>query len=563
MKKRLKGSLTAKIFLLTVFMLFMVSGITYACIAKFLPVIYRNELEEGLQKTAENLKEELEKYSSIDEAKKFLEISQENEQTSVMLLDEEGEVIYSSEWIEEAESEASESVVVDIQAQEDAETENTKGDEVSETVIDESEEDEGAADESTVDEDEEDKNAADESAVDEDEEDKSAADESITDEDTAEKTVYGNVQEFMQYAENAASGDYDTWKGYQVKIGEDTYTMVIRGSLQAVNQAVQVLRRTFPVIMAVIGCVSLICAFAASFFITKPIMNLSRISGKMAALDFQERCRDNRSDELGVLARSLNELSDNLSAAMNDLKTANRKLKSDMEKEREEERKRTAFFAAASHELKTPVTILKGHLGGMLEKVGDYQNRDYYLERSYEVTETMEGMVQEILAVSRMESGAWEIKKERTDLAELMRLQAAELLELVENRRMKLQMDVPEHLYMEADSSMMVKVFRNFLVNAIRYSPEGADIRIHMQNSERIMVFSIENTGTHIPEESLQYLFDAFYRVEDSRNRKSGGSGLGLYIVRMILEQHGGFYGAENSRDGVRFWFRLPEDGAR
>lgn len=532
MRKRLRDSLTAKIFLLTIFMLLMVSGITYACIAKFLPVIYRNELEESLQKKAEDLKGELERYQSIDEAKNFLEVFQGNEQTSVLLLNEGGEVLFSSDWI-------------------DGETIEGFSDEILDSWVQES----------------------------------------VADEEYKEET--DTVQAYEQDTATAVNSDLDAWKSYQVKIGDDTCTMIVRGSLQAVNQAEQVLRQTLPLIMTVIGCIALVCAFAASFFITRPIMSLSRISGKMAGLNFDERCRDNRSDELGVLARSLNELSDNLSAAMNDLKDANRKLKSDMEKEREEERKRTAFFAAASHELKTPVTILKGHLGGMLEKVGDYQNRDYYLERSYEVTETMEGMVQEILAVSRMESGAWEIKKERTDLAELVRLQTAELLELLENKKMELQVCVPEHLYIEVDSSMMVKVFRNLLVNAIRYSPEFADIRIWMyeinmkredvqrkdmqetdtekketqekeiqeiytQDNNRTVMFSVENTGVHIPEESLPHLFDAFYRVEDSRNRKSGGSGLGLYIVRMILEQHGGFYGAENSRDGVRLWFRLP-----
>lgn len=511
MRKRLKDSLTAKIFLLTVCMLLMVSGITYMCIAKFLPVIYRNELEESLQKKAEDLKEELERYRSVDEAKNFLEIFQDSEQTSVLLLNEEGEVIFSNDWYDEEAVSDFTGVIVGSLAQENV------------------------------------------------------------------NDALDTAQVYEEDTQITLDRDREAWESYQVKIGDDTYTMIVRGSLQAVNQAEQVLRQTLPVIVAVIGCIALVCAFAASFFITRPIMSLSRISGRMAALDFNERCRDNRSDELGVLARSLNELSDNLSAAMNDLKEANRKLKSDMEKEREEERKRTAFFAAASHELKTPVTILKGHLGGMLESVGDYQNRDYYLERSYEVTETMEGMVQEILAVSRMESGAWEIKKERTDLAELVRLQAAELLELLENKKMELQIDVPEHLYAAADASMMVKVFRNLLVNAIRYSPECADIRICMrerdmkggdgqgkdtqrkdaQDNKRTVMFSIENTGVHIPEESLPHLFDAFYRVEDSRNRKSGGSGLGLYIVRMILEQHGGFYGVENSRDGVRFWFRL------
>ena len=102
----------------------------------------------------------------------------------------------------------------------------------------------------------------------------------------------------------------------------------------------------------------------------------------------------------------------------------------------------------------------------------------------------------------------------------------------------------------------MKKVFRNFLTNAIRYSPKGAKLTVCFQENG----FSLENEGTSIPEEALPKLFEAFYRVEDSRNRKSGGSGLGLYIVRMILDAHGAAYGAENTAGGVRFWFRLEEN---
>ena len=214
------------------------------------------------------------------------------------------------------------------------------------------------------------------------------------------------------------------------------------------------------------------------------------------------------------------------------------------------------FFAAASHELKTPVTILKGHLGGMLEGVGEYRDHERYLQRSYEVTETLETMVKEILTISRMETGTWKTERKKTDLAELFRQEMAEVWELLEEKEMELTGEIPEHAYALADSEGMKKVFRNFLTNAIRYSPKGAKLTVCFQENG----FSLENEGTSIPEEALPKLFEAFYRVEDSRNRKSGGSGLGLYIVRMILDAHEAAYGAENTAGGVRFWFRLKEN---
>lgn len=335
-------------------------------------------------------------------------------------------------------------------------------------------------------------------------------------------------------------------ENYPVEIGKETYRLYVLGTMRSVNQTMEILRQIFPLILCLICVVALFCAAVASVYLTRPIQKLSRISRKMASLDFEEKCEVNREDEIGVLAKSLNELSENLNIALVELRETNQKLRS--------------FFAAASHELKTPVTILKGHLGGMCQHLEVYEkNQEEYLKRSYEVTNTLEGMIGEILAVSRVESGAWESCMSRVDLAELVRMQAAELLELMEQKEMLFEAELPEHLFWQADREMLIKVLRNLLVNAIRYSPAGAHILLTLEETKGNACFWIENSGVHLPEEAFLHLFEPFYRVEASRNRESGGSGLGLYIVKMILELHRGVCGAENSRDGVRVWFRLPK----
>lgn len=374
--------------------------------------------------------------------------------------------------------------------------------------------------------------------------------------DTAQETVVAYVEDSV--TEEDTDGSWEEAadfplelqeqsgiKYYEVQIGEDACRLYVIGTMQAVNQTMEILRQIFPLILGAILLVSFLCGLGASVYLTRPIITLSRISGKMAKLDFGETCREGRKDEIGLLALSLNELSQNLNKALAELRETNAKLRS--------------FFAAASHELKTPVTILKGHLGGMCQNLETYRDRDEYLKRSYEVTVTLEGMIGEILAVSRMESGAWEAHMEETDLAELARLQAAELWELMEQKSMELAAQLPEHLFWRADKEMLIKVFRNLLMNAIRYSPEGAHIRLMLWEKDENVCFQIENTGVHLPKESVSHLFEPFYRVEGSRNRESGGSGLGLYIVKMILEFHHGVFGAENSRDGVRVWFRIPK----
>ena len=153
--------------------------------------------------------------------------------------------------------------------------------------------------------------------------------------------------------------------------------MLGRRTLKQVSQAVEVLKSILPYIIAVIAAASFICALGAAFYLAAPIRRISSISQDMAELRFDRKCSEKRRDEVGILARNLNALSEKLSVTIKNLQEANRQLKSDMEKKREQEQKRTAFFAAVSHELKTPVTILKGHIGGMLKRVDGYQDRDY------------------------------------------------------------------------------------------------------------------------------------------------------------------------------------------
>ena len=138
-----------------------------------------------------------------------------------------------------------------------------------------------------------------------------------------------------------------------------------------------------------------------SRYLSKPIRKLGVASDKMAGLDFSVRTEMKRTDELGTLSRSLDTMAQNLDQALKSLRSANAKLKDEMEQERELERRRMEFFAAASHELKTPITILKGQIEGMEQNVGVYKDRDKYLARAREVTVTLQNMVQEILMISK------------------------------------------------------------------------------------------------------------------------------------------------------------------
>lgn len=336
-----------------------------------------------------------------------------------------------------------------------------------------------------------------------------------------------------------------------------TYTLVVQVDLLVVQQTAEVLWSIFPYVILMIFALSFLCSLIYARYITRPIVRLSKISEEMASLDFSGQCSMAREDELGCLAQNLNSLSTSLSTALNDLHTANDQLKADIEKERELERQRVDFFSAASHELKTPLTILKGHLAGMLNKISGYENHTEYMERSLAVVERMEKLVKELLYVSKTD-GPQKSEYKTVDFAEIVRVQIAAVTDLLEEKKQRLEVNIPDRLSCEVERAQMERAIQNILVNAIRYSPDGELIRVSLAEADTTVCCEVENTGVHIPEDALSHLFEAFYRTDTSRNRNTGGTGLGLYIVRKIMELHKAEYGIRNSSRGVLFWLKIP-----
>ena len=269
--------------------------------------------------------------------------------------------------------------------------------------------------------------------------------------------------------------------GYPFTLFGSEYTLCVQGDTVSINQATEAIWQTIPLVIFGIFLISIVCSGIYSRYIIK-------------------------------------------------LKESNIELKVEISKQRELEQKQREFFSAASHELKTPLTILKGHLTGMLNKVKGYENREVYMERSLAVVEKMETLVKELLYLSKTdESQKSEYKM--IDLAELLRVQIADVTELLSEKELSLTVDIPDKLLCEVDSAQMERALQNILINAIRYSPNGEEI----------------NIGVTIPEEEISQLFEAFYRVDASRNRNTGGTGLGLYIVRKIMDLHHAKYGIKNS----------------
>lgn len=333
------------------------------------------------------------------------------------------------------------------------------------------------------------------------------------------------------------------------------YMLFVNGEAAQIAELQRSFLDLLPILLVIVTIIAFVFAWLYSLIITKPVLHISRISKEMSDMKLDWRLDGQRSDELGILEKSLNTLSQNLLVALSELQNANEQLRADIEYEKKLEQVRIDFFSAVSHELKTPITIIKGQLEGMLLGIGDYKNHQKYLERSLEVVNILETMVQEILIISRLETKT-DLKKETFDCVPIIRNYLSETEDAIIRKELQIQDKIPTEALLFGNKMLMEKVFSNLIGNAIKYAPEGGKILIIVKQEQPYFLFSIENTG-NISNEYIPKLFDAFYRIEQSRNRKTGGSGLGLYIVQKILEQHGSTCHVCNTSSGVQFSFEM------
>ena len=317
---------------------------------------------------------------------------------------------------------------------------------------------------------------------------------------------------------------------------DGSYYLSITAPVSAGNELTMAFLELLPFILLLILIISALGAFLCSRILVRPVLEISRVSKRMANLDMTWDCKVNRTDELGVLANSLNTMAKRLDIAMKELGSANEQLRRD-------------FFAAASHELKTPITILKGQIESMILGIGKYKDTGKVLPETLKEVENMERLVKEILTISKIEMDGLAGKAESVPLPDTLAKVTETLLPLAQERQITVHPQLAGDVTVSGNVSLLEKAIHNILSNAIRHSPEGAEVFIHLTPSS----LTVTNTGTSIPEEDLPVLFTPFYRVEKSRNKSTGGSGLGLYLVKTILELHGFQYRLNNTETGVMF----------
>ncbi|WP_307397487.1 sensor histidine kinase [Paenibacillus anaericanus] len=319
-------------------------------------------------------------------------------------------------------------------------------------------------------------------------------------------------------------------------------------SLQPVDEAVQMLKDYY---VYIVGLVMLLIILASAYYavkIARPLLLINKTTKRMASLDFSERIKIRSKDEIGDLSQNINFLSQTLHSYIH-------QLQKDIEKEKQLERTRKEFISGVSHELKTPLSVMKSCISILKDGVANHK-KDYYFKSMENEVDKMDILIVDMLELAKYESGTYKMNMDAFYIDTVIEQICEQLSLEIRNKELAIHIKlIPVEVI--ANQHRIEQVITNFITNSIRYTPQQEKIIITtIEESEQIKV-CVENTGVHIPEDQLDKIWDRFYRGDTARQRAHGGTGLGLAISKNILELHGVKYGVVNTEDGVLFYFYL------
>ena len=343
---------------------------------------------------------------------------------------------------------------------------------------------------------------------------------------------------------------------------DNGYVLYIRMPISPIEESVKISNT----VLLMIGGITLVVAGIIASFIsrkfTNPILQLNDIANKMAKLDFSKKYRiTDTEDEINELGRSINTMSDKLEATIKELQKNNIELEKDIEEKSKIDEMRKQFISDVSHELKTPIALIQGYAEGLIENVNsDEESRKFYAEVILDETNKMDKLVKQLLELMKLEYGKREFDNEKFNINELINEVLRKCSVMINEKNIKVYFENKEPIYVYADEFYMDQIITNYLTNAIKHAEEvekenKIEIKVEkVSNKIRVSVF---NTGENIPEEDLQRIWGRFYKLDSSRNRQDGGSGIGLALVKAIMNNYQNEYGVENKKNGVEFYFDM------
>ncbi len=345
---------------------------------------------------------------------------------------------------------------------------------------------------------------------------------------------------------------------------DNGYLLYIRIPITSIQESVKI-SNNFLYLMA--GFAILIAAVIVSYVSRKfgdPISELNDIAKKMANLDFSHKYKmKDADDEINHLGKSINVMSDKLERTIKQLRNTNIELEKDIEEKSKIDEMRKSFISDVSHELKTPIALIQGYSEGLLENVNtDEESRKFYAEVILDETNKMDRLVKQLLDLMKLEYGKREFEDKTFDIVELEKEVVRKSQLMLEEKQVKVELQTIEEINVFADDFYIEQVISNYITNAIKHvkQVDGEKyIKIENvvnveKNKVRVKVF---NTGDNLQEEDIARIWNRFYKVDTSRNRQNGGTGIGLSFVKAIMNNYGNIYGVMNKDNGVEFYLEL------
>nr|MCR5145892.1 HAMP domain-containing histidine kinase [Clostridia bacterium] len=314
---------------------------------------------------------------------------------------------------------------------------------------------------------------------------------------------------------------------------------------------------------AVIIISGVLALFVSSRF-TAPIRELNSIAKKMSNLDFSQKYQvGDTEDEINTLGESINIMSEKLEKTIKQLTVNNTELEKDVERKSKIDEMRKQFISDVSHELKTPIALIQGYAEGLVENVNaDNESREFYANVILDEANKMDRLVKQLLELMKLEYGKREFNNENFDIVELINEVIRKSNVMLEENNVKVDFDNSNSIIANADTFYVEQIVTNYITNAIKYSKEiNGERRIEVsitkdEDNKKIRV-SVFNTGDNLNENELQRIWGRFYKMDASRNRENGGTGIGLAFVKAIMNNYKNKYGAINKPNGIEFFFEL------
>lgn len=335
-------------------------------------------------------------------------------------------------------------------------------------------------------------------------------------------------------------------------------SFIMRTPIESIRENAKIANHFFAYVGIVGVLAGGIIVWYISRKITRPILTLNRISEQMVHLDFEAKYSGNAHNEIDLLGENINKLSASLEKSISELKTANNELQKDIEKKEQIDEMRKEFLANVSHELKTPIALIQGYAEGLSEGINDDpESTAFYCEVIMDEASRMNNMVKKLLTLNQLEFGNDVVSMERFDVTSLVRNYIQSAAILTKQNGITVEFGEYPPIYVWADEYKTEEVFMNYFSNAVNHCGGEKRISISLEEREGSVRVSVFNTGERIPQEAVPHLWEKFYKVDKARTREYGGSGVGLSIVKAIMESMNKGFGVENRENGVCFWFEL------